>query len=54
MGQCSGERQRALQVDEDYIRQLWGRALWVCAMGQLWGRALWGDVMGQDYGAAME
>ena len=59
MGRCSGARQRALQVGEDYIRQLWGRALWVCAMGQLWGRALWGGTglwdrtMGQLWSRAL-
>ena len=28
MGRCSNARQRALQVDEDYIQQRWSRALW--------------------------
>ena len=28
MGRHSGARQRALQVDEDYIQQQWSRALW--------------------------
>ena len=55
-GRCSGARQRALQVDEDYIQQLWGSAmgqLWVRSMGQLWGRALWGSSMGQLWGRAL-
>ena len=56
MGRRSSARQRALQVDEDYIQQLWGSAmgqLWVRSMGQLWGRALWGSYGALWGGAAM-